>query len=542
MSKVSAYLNEHLQGEVTTNSYVRKQYSTDGSVLSIIPDMVAYPRSTSDLRKIARFSWQLSEKGHALSITPRGNGTDQTGGAIGNGVVVDLAVHMNAIFEVDAKQRLVRLQPGVTVRTLSEALRLQGLYVPALIGLPNDTTIGGAIANNSAGSISGKYGAIGSAVSQLEVILSNGEVLQTGRVSKKLVERKKGLQTFEGEIYRSVDNLINDNDELLDTLAVDVRDNVGYNLVDTKRRDGSIDLTPLIVGSQGTLGTISEIILKAEPLPSQPLVVAIAFPSYDSARDGLDALRGLYPSLLDLMDGRLFVDAATQGKRYKFHTDALDHGEVSAVVVAEFDDASSHVKKKTAKKIAKMFSDESVYVILERDPDKIADLQTLPSVVQFVQVSEKSEMCAPPFLNGAYIPQDRFEDFAIALLALEQKHHIDLPLSGHASQHVYYTYPLLNFHKVSDRQTLFKLLAEWSMAVSAHGGHLIGEDGEGRLKALFAYKDLDDDVVDLFASVRSIFDPQGIMNTGVKQSVELKKLATELNSDYDSGDSAWRVN
>ena len=282
MSKVAQYLNEHLLGEVTTNEHIRRQYATDGSVLRIVPDMVVYPRTTSDLRKIARFSWQLAEKGHKLPITVRGGGTDQTGAAIGSGVVVDTRAHMNEIFEVDAKQRLVRVQPGVTFKALNDALRLHGLCIPSYPWLQAHSTVGGAIANNGGGILSGKYGTTGDWIHQLEVVLSNGEVLQTGRQSKRDLGKKKGLQTFEGEIYRNIDNLMNDNDALLDNIAVDYRNNVGYNVVDVKRKDNSVDLTPLFVGSQGTLGIISEVIMKAQAIPGQPLVGAFAFADYDA--------------------------------------------------------------------------------------------------------------------------------------------------------------------------------------------------------------------------------------------------------------------
>ncbi len=543
MSKVAQYLNEHLLGEVTTNDNVRRRFSHDGSVLEMTPDMVIYPRSTSDLRKIARFSWQLAEKGHKLPITVRGGGTDATGAAIGTGVIVSTPAHLDTIFEVDAKQKLVRLQPGVAFKSLNQALGLQNLYIPSYPASAGYSTIGGAIANNACGRLSGKYGAIGEWVQQLEVVLSNGDILQTGRISKRELGRKKGLQTFEGEIYRTIDNLVNDNVELIDSLAVDSRDNVGYNIVDVKRRDGSVDLTPLFVGSQGTLGMVSEVILKIEQVPASPLVGAIAFADYDSARDGLDALRALNPSVLELIDARLLAAAAERGKNYQFYTDALDQDDVSAVVLVEFDDAGDRTKKKLAKKVSKLFTEQPAYVVLEHDANKADDLRLLGLLPALMQLSDKSELSAPPLLVGAYIPPERFEDFAKAVEGLESKHHVELPLSGHASQHVYYSYPLLNFQKVGDRQKVFKLLSEWSTIVPAHGGHLIGESGEGRLKAPFAYKELDKDVKDLYASIKELFDPLDIMNTGVKQATELKKLATELRNDYDGSDfSVYGIN
>lgn len=533
MSKVAQYLNEHLLGEVTTNDHVRQLFSTDASVLTILPDMVVFPRSTSDLRKVARFSWQLAEKGHKLPITVRGGGTDQTGAAIGSGVIVNTSAHLDTIFELDAKQKLVRVQPGVTFKALNEALRMHGLYIPSFPESYGYSTIGGAIANNASGLQSGKYGATGEWVHQLEIVLANGEVLQTGRVNKREVSKKRGLQTFEGEIYRNIENLINDNDELLDTLDIDVRDNAGYAVVDVQRRDGSIDLTSLFIGSQGTLGIISEIIMRVEHIVSNPLVGAVAFPDHESARDGLDTLRSYDPSVMELIDGRLLVEASKRGKVYQFYKEAQDdQGEVAAIVYIEFDNPNDRAKKKIAKKIAKHFDELPAYVVLESEADKVIDLQTLRRVPTVMRSSEDTHMSAAAVLNGAYIPAERFEDFANAVSTIADKHHIDLPLSGHASQHVYYSYPLFHFQKVSDRQKILKLITEWSAAVSAHGGHLIGEAGEGRLKSLFAYKVIDDEIKEMYKAIKELFDPMDILNSGVKQSGDIKSLAAELRTDY----------
>lgn len=535
-SKVAQYLNEHLLGEVTTNEHIRKQYATDGSVLRIVPDMIIYPRTTSDIRKVARFSWQLAEKGHKLPITVRGGGTDQTGGAIGSGVILDVRAHMNTIFELDIKQRLVRVQPGVTFKALNDALRLQGFRIPSYPQSYAYSTIGGAIANNAGGTLSGKYGTTGEWIHQLEVILSNGEVLQTGRVSKRNLDKKKGLQTFEGELYRNVDNLLTDNAELIEKLAVDGRDNAGYNVVDTRRRDGSVDLTPLVVGSQGTLGIISEVIMKVQPIPEYPLVGALAFPDHDAARDALDVLRALDPSLLELVDGRVFEYASEQGKTYPFYNEALEQGNVAAIVVVEYDQSGDHAKKRVVKKIEKLFESQKSYMVFERKAETGDELRNLLQASVLSLVPDKPEHSVPQILEGAYIPQERLEEFAKAVEVLEAKNHVDLPLCGHAGEHIYYVRPQLDFHKVGDRQKVFKLLAEWSAAVFAHGGSLIGMSGEGRLKAAFAYKDLDADVKELYTSIRDLFDPLGFLNTGVKQAVELKKLAGDLRSDFDGSD------
>src|SRR5690606_10591172 len=169
MSKIGAYLQEHISGEVSLSRDVRESMSRDGSLLKIKPEMVIYPKNTNDIRKIARFSWQLAERGHVLPITARGGGGDLTGAAIGPGMILSFPAHMNRIFEFEPKQRLVRLQPGVSANTLSSALAMHGVRIPALSSTASYGTVGGAVANNAKSVLSGKYGAMGEWVERLEV-------------------------------------------------------------------------------------------------------------------------------------------------------------------------------------------------------------------------------------------------------------------------------------------------------------------------------------------------------------------------------------
>lgn len=534
MNKIAQYLNEHIIGEVATDQATRKAFATDGSVLTITPDIVVHPRITNDIRKAARFSWQLADKGHLLPITPRGSGSDQTGAALGKGMIINTTAHMDTIFELDSRQRLVRLQPGVTFKTLNDALALHGLSVPSYpVSAPYDT-IGGAIANNASGVLSGKYGSSTMWTHQLEIVLANGDVLQTGRLSKRDLNRKKGLQTFEGEIYRALDNVITDNQELIQNkIASDVRDNVGYGgLADVKLKDGSFDLAPLFAGSQGTLGIISEVIMKADMLPQQQTAVLAVFDSTDQARDAIDIITPHDPAVLEVIDGRIFENAKRRGKKYQFQSDSSE--PIGAVVLAVFDDTSERAQKKKVKRLTKEFDKRNISLTVATDEPTRYELMGLLDVTYYALHPLNDELSAPPLFDGAYIPLERFEDFTKAVDQLAAKYGVELPLHGHALQGVFQTRAALNLAKVSDKQKVFKLLSEYSALVDRHGGHLIGQAAEGRLKAPFAYKYLDDDVIALFAEIKNIFDPLGILNPGVKQPGDLKELAKILRSEYDT--------
>lgn len=532
MSKIAQYLNEHISGEVSTKPEVRAAFSTDASFLAITPEMVVYPRVTNDIRKIARFSWQLAEKGHSLAITARGGGSDLTGAAIGNGIILNTTAHLTNIFELDIKQKLVRLQPGVTFGALNDALELQGLHVPSFPASAAYSTIGGAIANNSGGLLSGTSGTTSEWVHQLEVVLANGDVLQTERINKRELSRRKGLQTFEGEIYRQIDGLIVDNEQLIhDKIATDVVDGAGYaGIAKVKHKDGSFDLTPLLVGSQGTLGIVSEVILKADFVNRHHAVGVAGFESREAARDAADELAHLQPAYLEYIDGQLFAEALARGKTYSFYRDGFAEG---TVLVFGFTDFSERTRARSLRRAEKLLQARGAFVASSTDRYEAEALAAAREVTALHITPDAADESTPPIVDAAYVPLSRFEDFTAAVDELAKKHHVKLPIYGSVLSNLYTVRPILQLKKVGDRQKVLKLLDEYGAIVEGYGGHLIGQGGEGRAKASFAYKHIDDDILALYSQVRQIFDPYGTMNAGVKQTVELKALVAQLRDTYD---------
>ena len=443
-----------------------------------------------------------------------------------------LTAHMNRIFELASKQKLVRVQPGLNAYALNSALTLQGLAIPSLPNYATRGTVGGAVANDAGSSLSGRYGTAGSWVQQLEVVLANGDILQTGRMSKRELSKKKGLQTFEGEVYRNLDNLIDDNQELIDGKLVDgAIGNTGYaSIADVKHKDGSFDLTPLIIGSQGTLGIISEMIMRVEFMSAHMAVAVIAFSEREHARDALDQLRALEPTILESYDGELFRTAAAQGRAYDFYKELK--GNVGTVFVIGFDDFSDRARSRHLKKVAKALAKTDAFMITA-DGENADELLAVREVTAYTLNPAGKDTSAPPLFDGAYVPSERYEDFAAAVAALAERHHITLPLYGRILEDIYFTRPVLQLRKLGDKQKIFKLLDEYSSIVARHGGSLVGSAGEGRVKAPFAYKQLEPDVLELFKAVKAAFDPYGILNPGVKQTSELRQLVSSLRSDYD---------
>ena len=530
MSKVAAYLQEHIKGKVSTNAAVLRAASTDGGILAMAPEMVIYPKMTNDIRKVLRFTWQLAEKGHVLPVTARGYGGDQTGAAIGKGAVIVLPTYMNRIFELDAKQKLVRVQAGASTRALNEALQLQGLGVPALASDPYDSTVGGAVANNTRGPLSGRYGDMSEWVHQAEVVLATGEVLQTERLSRRELNRKKGLQTFEGEIYRAIDALIEDNKELIDDKLVDLPSNAGYSsIAKVKQKDGSFDLTPLIAGSQGTLGILTELILRTEFMSAHRTAAVATFKDVDAARDAIDKLTELEPAFLEYFDNALFTIAAAQGKTYDFYKNAP--GPVKAVVLVGFDSFNERANHRKLKKVSKVLSSPDTEIVIA-DGEDVDDLLAVRDVASYLLLPSEKELYAPALFDGAYIPNEQFTTFNKSLQALAGKYDVVLPLYSRELEGVVFTRPLLRLSRAGDKQKMFKLLDEYAQLITKVGGVLVAQDGEGRVKTRHARAQMDDDVIALFDAVKNVFDPYAVLNPGVKQDIEPRTVVSHLRSDF----------
>ena len=528
MNKIAVYLSQHLSGEVSSAQSLRKLYSTDGSILSIPPEIIAFPRLTNDVRKIARFTWQLAEKGHIVGVTARGFGGDPTGAAIGKGIVVDMSKQLNSVIEVAAKDKLVHVQPGASLKTIEEALKWQGLTLPGVsIRSIRDISIGGAIATD----MLGDDGRVADSIKKLEVVLANGDIIETGKLSKRDVSKKLGLQTFEGEIYRKLEGLIEDNEELIKQMKEDTtRDNTGYKrIAEVRSKDGSFNLTPLFIGSQGTLGIISEIVLKTDFYAVDETHAVIVASSVQTARDLSERLLELEPTELRVIDGEVLRRAAKNGSTFSVLGSVEQTG---AIVYLRFNDFSVRAQDHKLKKLRKLLKKINMVAIdsTERDPE---DFRTITGLSQTLLLGNSDDHIAMPLINGVSIPANRAEEFELAVADLASKHHIDLPLELDILAGTYNTHPLLKLDSVSDKQKIFKLITDYAVLVDKCGGAFTADGAEGRLKANASWAVVDEAHAHLYDQVRAIFDPFGTLNPGVKQKNDLRSLVGSLRSNYD---------
>jgi FAD/FMN-containing dehydrogenase len=520
---------------VVTSVDARRFFSTDCSVFSAVPSIIVYPRSEADVRKVTRFAWQLAERGRSIPITARGAGTDQSGAAIGTGIIIAFPAHMNRVVEFDSKTGNVIVEPGIMYGKLQQTLETHGRFLPPYPASYEYSTIGGAIANNASGEKTVKYGDTSMYVSGLRAVLANGEVIETKRLSKRELNKKLGLATFEGEIYRSLDTLIEENRTLVESSMLNVtKNNAGYDIADVKRPDGSFDLTPLLVGSQGTLAIVTEATITTKPFNPETTLLIAAFDDANKAQKAIIDLRALgndAPSAIELVDKHLLESVKTINPNQL--KDVIDEPYPQLTLIVEFDIANERQQKKAAKRAAKIFESYATGHKVETEPLKQTDLWKIRQASGSIITAVRGRAKAVPVIDDGIVPVEKFGQYLDAVYALFQRNNLEVAVWGHAGDANLHLQPHLDLSEVGDRQKVFKIMDEYYKLVISLGGSISAEHNDGRLRGPYLPLLYGKDVYGLFEKVKKIFDPYSTMNPGVKIGVTLDDIRPMLRSEYD---------
>ncbi|HEX5394806.1 MAG TPA: FAD-binding oxidoreductase, partial [Candidatus Saccharimonadales bacterium] len=494
--------------------------------------IVAYPRTESDVRKTARFSWQLAKRGRTLPITARGGGSNTSGSAIGSGILLVFTAHMNKILMLDAKKEFVVVEPGATYDKLEQTLYTHGLFLPPYPGSQHYASIGGGIATNAIGEKSVKYGVTGQYVEKLRVVLANGEVIETGPVSKRELNKKMGLATFEGEIYRALDALLEENTVLISEEKQRVRalrDAVGYNLSAVRTKKG-FDLTPLFIGSQGTLGIITEATMEVvshNPINSMALI----------SLENLTDLHGLLPEILKLkpsicdMINRSAIELVRQINPNQL-SDVMDKPSAAIHLFVEFDDIKDSEQKKALKKLRKLAQKSDAGFHATREPEEIEKYWKIRHSISTILTQQHGHQKAIPVAEDICVPVNSLVEFLTHAEKIYESNGLPAAAWGHAGDGVVRMQPMLDLGQVGDRQKMFKVAEAIYSLVKKLEGSISAAAGDGRIRAPYVPHVHSPEYFALIQKVKRIFDPYNILNPGVK-SASAEEVRALMRGEYD---------
>ena len=524
-------MQEHLVGEVTDSLEVRRYFSRDASILQVMPTVIVYPASENDVRKTARFCWQLAERNKILPITARGGGTDTSGAAIGSGIMMVFTGHMNRILALNPSKEYVTLEPGITFGALQQTLYTHGLFLPPYPASSAYATIGGGLANNSIGEKSVKYGDMSKYVEKLSVVLANGEVIETGPLNKRELNRKLGLTTLEGNIYRGIDGLLEENSHLLNDEKARLRathHRVGYNLFDVKKK-GSFDLTPLFLGSQGTLGIITEATLQLVPHNPVAESAVLSLDSLSELHDILPRILDLKPSICEMINKAAVVQITrTNPHQLK---GLLENPAAEVHLIIEFDDSKEGAQKKALKQLAKLAEKSNAYMIVANTNEDRDRVNKLRRAAATLHIESHGGARAVPVAEDVSVPVDRLADFMQHAAQIYSGGGLSPSFWGHAGDGVVKMHPLLDLSQIGDRQKLYKLQDMIYNSALNMGGSISAAAGDGRVRAPYMGHVYGKETQKLMMDVKQVFDPYGILNRGVK-TASAEEVKSLMRTEY----------
>ena len=514
-------LNESLDGELKHDTLSRIIYSTDASAYKEMPEAVVWPKNDSDIRKIIRFA--TLEK---IPVTLRAAGTSLAGQVVSNGIIVDISRYMNNIIEINAREKWVKVQPGVVLDELNLVLRQHGLFFGPETSTSNRCNIGGMVGNNACGLHSLVYGSTRDHTIEIKAILSDGSEAVFGPVDEDTFMNKCELKTLEGKIYRNIFEIMSDSrnrKKILDEYPDQgiPRRNTGDALdflVNTslfnKESKIPFNFSKLLTGSEGTLAVTTEIKLNLVSLPSsnKALVCIHLKRRNDAFRANLIALKHK-PSAVEMMDDRILEltkDSISQRSNRFFI-----EGDPGSILIVEFvrekqDDLDADINKM----ISDMKDNNYGYafpVLKGTDITKAWDLR-------------KAGLGVLSNMKGDSKPVSLIEDTAVNVQVLpEYMEEFEKMLSSYGKESVYHAHiatgelhirPILNLKNKQDIDLFRTLGRETALLVKKFRGSISGEHGDGRLRGEFIPLVIGEHNYDLLKKIKKCWDPENILNPG----------------------------
>jgi FAD/FMN-containing dehydrogenase len=280
-NEIKMALQKVIKGTVDDSLDKRTLYSHDASMFEIMPEVIVAPQDGEDIAAIVSYVAQNKATMPNLSLTVRSGGTCMSGGAINDSIIIDMAAYMNKIIAVSPLQ--ANAQPGVFYRDFEKATLEQGGIMPSYPASRDLCTIGGMVSNNAGGEKSLQFGKTEQFVDELKVVFADGKEYVVKPLTKSELDAKMTQGDFEGNLYKQVFDLVDGNyDEIKAAKPGVSKDSTGYHLWDIwDRETGIFNMNRAIVGSQGTLGIVTDVKFRLVPAAKNQGTLVVFLRSMD---------------------------------------------------------------------------------------------------------------------------------------------------------------------------------------------------------------------------------------------------------------------
>ncbi len=532
-------LKQKFKGDITANEADIEKYSRDASIFNIAPEAIAFPQDVADIQELVKFAVANKQANPGLSLTPRAGGTDMTGGSINDSIVVDVSKHLNKITNLTDSS--VSTESGVFFRDLEVTLTARGKIMPAYPVSKAWCAVGGMVGNNAGGEKTFSYGQVINFVEELEVVLADGNAYTIKPLTEAELKTKIARNDFEGNLYKSVYELINTNYRALQEAKPSTSKNSsGYFLWDVW--DGhTFDLTKLFVGSQGTLGIITKIKWKIVPVKRKSKLVVFFLNDLKQIGKIVTHINELKPESFEIFDKHTLglalkylpeIVGKMKGSKLQLFWQflpelwmSLNRGLPEVVLLAEFTGEDESVLEKQAadaaqnikehfnlpSHIAHSFNDAQKYWTIRRESYNLLR-------------QHNARKISAPFIEDIVVHPDQLPQFMPRLDAILAKYpDFVYTIAGHAGDANFHIIPLVDLHEKKHRDQIVTMSDEVFNLVLEFKGSMTAEHNDGLVRGPFLKKMYGEKIFALFQETKRIFDPLNIFNPHKK---------TDANLDY----------
>ena len=542
--KLAEDIKKNFRGEVSYDKGTLEKHSRDASLFKVMPELVVFPKDSKDLENLVK--WVGSNPGH--SITMRAAGTDMSGGPLNESIIADVSRHFTKIGTVDKNGTVV--EPGVFYRNFEKKTLEKKLILPCYTASKDLCALGGMFSNNCAGEKTLRYGKMENFVLESKVIFSDGNEYLVKPLSVSELKTKMSQGDFEGDLYKKLFNLIEENRETIEQAKPNVSKNsAGYFLWNIfpklKDKEPVFDLNKLIVGSQGTLGIVTEMKVKLvhiEPvsklfviflhdlkhlaelintiLPTRPESVE----SYDDATMKL-AFR-FFPEILKNMKIKHFLSLLFSFIPEFFMM--LKGGIPKLIVLVEYAGDSVSVVDKKIDELEKSivpFKVVSRKTISEEESNKYWTVRR-----ESFNLLRKHVYGArtAPFVDDVVVRPEDMSTFLPKMRQILDEHKMVYTIAGHAGNGNFHIIPLMNMKDKRNINVIKEVGEKVYSMVGRYGGSLTGEHNDGIVRTPYLGKMYSSEVLELFKKTKEIFDPKNIFNPGKKVGGSLEYLESHV--------------
>lgn len=498
--------------EVALDNRTRQLFATDASIYQIVPAAVAFPKTSAEAARVIQAAQTAG-----ISVSPRGGGTGLSGGALGEGLIVDFARHNRQIWDFNKETKTVRVGAGVVLDQLNDFLKPAGVCFGPDVATSSHATLGGMIANDSSGAYTPVYGTTSRHVREIELVMADGKVTRIGAHLETLRRQRTAIS------------------ELLALNELQIQERFppgllkrwpGYGLANALQQPDN--LIPILCGSEGTLAGIMSAELNVVPLPAERGAAVLFFSSVTEALQATEALLDLQPAAIEHVDRPLFDQ--TRGQReFQAVRDLLnlDAQPCAALLLVEF---FAGAKDKLAQLQRRKLGRRQL--ILETAAER-GLVWAMRKAGLTLLTSRKGDAKPACFVEDAAVRPRDLPAYCAGLQEMFQRLGVAASFYGHAAAGLLHIRPVLDLHLREDLKKLRQIADEVAALVAQFKGSLSAEHGVGIARTEYLKSQVGPELLRVMREIKSAFDPDNLFNPGKIVGAGRYKIDEDLRQGAD---------